>query len=94
MQYEKKKAAKYSQGEEDKIVQFLYFSLSVLCLCFVLGENMYIFYEKEVVLRAYVYSSDFINRRDNWSTYSRRCLGDKRKREKKKEGNQMRNETA
>lgn len=31
---------------------------------------MYIFYEKEVVLRAYVYSSDFINRRDNWSTYS------------------------
>lgn len=31
---------------------------------------MYILYEKEVVLRAYVYSSDFINRRDNWSTYT------------------------
>lgn len=47
---------KYSQGE--KIV----FLPRLLC------EN--IFYAKEVVLRAYVYSSDFINRRDNWSTYT------------------------
>lgn len=43
---------------------FIFFLLRSLC------EIMYIFYEKEVVLRAYVYSSDFINRRDNWSTYS------------------------
>lgn len=53
MQYEKKK--KDFLKEREKIVQFLY-------VFFVLCENMYIFYEKEVVLRAYVYSSDFINR--------------------------------
>lgn len=53
------------QGE--KIVQFLF------RLCFAsspAARRKYVdtfFYEKEVVLRAYVYSSDFINGRDNWS---------------------------
>lgn len=56
------------QGE--KIVQFLF------RLCFASSPAAWwkyvdtFFYEKEVVLRAYVYSSDFINGRDNWSEHT------------------------
>ena len=52
MQYEKKR---FSQGKRKK-------NCTIFINFFLLCENMYIFYEKEVVLRAYVYSSDFINR--------------------------------
>lgn len=46
---------RFSQGKRGK-------NCTIFIHFFVLCENMYIFYEKEVVLRAYVYSSDFINR--------------------------------
>lgn len=45
------------------------------------------FYEKEVVLRAYVYSSDFINRRDNWSTYTEDISDKKEKKEEENKKN-------
>ena len=50
------------------IVEFLYFSSA--------QKKMY---GKEVVLRAYVYSSDFINRRDNWSMHEKMWIKNRNK---------------
>lgn len=63
---------KFSRRKNCSIFISPFFLSLTLSLSSLLGENMYIFYGKEVVLRAYVYSSDFINWRDNWSTYTER----------------------
>lgn len=47
-----RRSGKKTVLKEKKIVQFLYFSLRYVAICI-------FFYEKEVVLRAYVYSSGF-----------------------------------